>query len=270
MSRIAACFEKLKNDNKKALIPYLVCGDPLQEVTLPAMHALVKSGADVIELGVPFSDPMAEGPTIQKGHERALANHTSLRSTLATVKAFRQTDSVTPVVLMGYANPVERMGYDEFATLASEAGVDGLLIVDMPPEESVALNAILKKAAIDIIFLIAPTTTIDRQKQIAATATGYIYYVSLRGVTGAGHLDSDEVRTKIAQIRSATDLPLCVGFGIKDGQSARNIAAMADGAVVGSVLVQKMADMAASGADVDSIVNSLAELLAEMRSAIDT
>lgn len=269
MSRIAKCFESLRQNNRKALIPYIVCGDPLADVTLPAMHALVSSGADVIELGVPFSDPMAEGPTIQKAHERALLNHASLSSTLAVVKAFRETNTETPVVLMGYANPVERMGYESFAKLAAESGVDGLLTVDMPPEESSALNTVLKKHGIDIIFLIAPTTTRERQKSIADMATGYIYYVSLKGVTGAGHLDKEAVKTKVSEIRQVTGLPLCVGFGIKDGSSARAIAETADGAVVGSVLVQKMADLAAGGANTEVVVAGLSEVLAEMRQAID-
>ena len=269
MSRIKTCLQELAVQHKKALVPYIVCGDPALETTLPAMQAMVQAGANIIELGVPFSDPMAEGPVIQKGHERALKNNTSLRSTLDIVKQFRQADNKTPVVLMGYANPIERMGYAEFANQAAAAGVDGVLTVDLPPEEAADLNVQLKRVGMDNIFLLAPTTTPDRAKQICEMATGYLYYVSLKGVSGAGNLDMDEVKAKVAEFRKFTALPICVGFGIKDATSARRIADVADGAVVGSVLVEKMASLHANHAPSFCIAEALANMLGDMRRALD-
>lgn len=269
MSRIKACLQELAAQHKKALVPYIVCGDPTLETTLPAMQSLVQAGANIIELGVPFSDPMAEGPVIQKAHERALKHNTSLRATLDIVKQFRQTDNKTPVVLMGYANPIERMGYAAFADNASAAGVDGVLTVDLPPEEAAALNVELKRVGMDNIFLLAPTTTADRARQICEMATGYLYYVSLKGVTGAGNLDMDEVKSKVAEFRKFTALPICVGFGIKDAASAKRIADVADGAVVGSVLVDKMASLHANQAPYFCIADALANILGDMRRALD-
>jgi len=237
MSRLQSCFVELKKTGKKALIPYIVGGDPQKDSTVPQMHAMVAAGADVIELGVPFSDPMAEGPVIQLAHERALEHYTSLSDILAMVTEFRQKDSNTPVVLMGYLNPVEVMGYALFAERAEAAGVDAVLTVDLPPEESAGLKAELVGKGIDSIFLIAPTTTEARIKKICDSASGYIYYVSLKGVTGASHLDVTEVSEKLALIRQHSSLPLSVGFGIKDAESAKAIGAMADGVVVGSALV---------------------------------
>lgn len=237
MSRIAARMKACQDRGRKAVIPYIVAGDPWLDITVPAMHTLVDAGADIIELGVPFSDPMAEGPVIQLGHERALANHIGLSDILAMVTEFRNKDTQTPVVLMGYANPIEVMGYLSFAEAAQRAGVDGVLTVDMPPEEASESNAILRQHDLDTIFLIAPTTSNERTEQICGMATGYIYYVSLKGVTGAGHLDTTEVASKVGFIKQTTDLPVCVGFGIKDADSARAIAKYADGVVVGSVLV---------------------------------
>lgn len=234
-------MQSLAAANRKAVVPYIVAGDPDPKHTVACMHALVEQGADIIELGVPFSDPMAEGPVIQLGHERALEHKVSLRGVLAMVAEFRQTDSKTPVVLMGYANPIVAMGYQEFAEAAVDAGVNGVLTVDLPPEESAALNDYLKVKDIDTIFLIAPTTSEERTQQIVAQASGYIYYVSLKGVTGAGHLDTSEVAQKVRGIKARTDLPVCVGFGIKDAESARQIAAHADGVVVGSLLVDGLA-----------------------------
>ncbi len=262
MSRIASCMQELKAANRKALVPYIVAGDPDYATTLATLHALVQAGADVLEIGVPFSDPMAEGPVIQKGHERALASGMSLKKVLELVREFRSSDSKTPVVLMGYANPVERMGYAAFADAAAAAGVDGLLTVDMPPEEAAGLNAELKRVGIDNIFLLAPTTTDVRAQQICQMATGYLYYVSLKGVTGAGHLDTTEVRAKLAQFRSYTGLPLCVGFGIKDAASARAVAETADGVVVGSVLVDAMAR------DGKAATPAVAAVIADIRAAI--
>lgn len=268
MNRIATTMAALKAANKKALVPYIVAGDPDLETTLATMQAFVKAGADIIELGVPFSDPMAEGPVIQLGHERALENNVSLTDVLNLVARFRQTDQNTAVVLMGYANPLEAMGYETFADKASTAGVDGLLTVDMPPEESSELQALLAAKGIDIIYLIAPTTTSERMQKIAQVASGYLYYVSLKGVTGAGHLDVAEVNDKVAQIRALTDLPICVGFGIKDGSSARQISAGADGAVIGSVLVARMAELGKT--DKEAVAQKTAELISEIRHAVDS
>ena len=270
MSRIQSCMQKLAAQNKKALVPYIVCGDPVPDATLQTMQAMVKAGANIIELGIPFSDPMAEGPVIQKGHERALKHNTSLRDALNVVREFRQTDNDTPVVLMGYANPVERMGYAAFAQAAQEHGVDGVLTVDLPPEEAEGLNTELKRVGIDNIFLLAPTTTPDRAKRICNMATGYLYYVSLKGVTGAGHLDTDEVKRKVNEFRGYTKLPICVGFGIKDASSAKQIASVADGAVVGSVLVDKMGSMFANSAPAFCMADALANIIGDMRRAIDT
>lgn len=269
MSRIQSCLQQLAAQNKKALVPYIVCGDPEPAATLPLMQALVEAGANIIELGVPFSDPMAEGPVIQKAHERALKHHTSLRMTLDVVKQFRATNSTTPVVLMGYANPVERMGYAAFASEASAAGVDGLLTVDLPPEEAGPLNNELKRVGMDNIFLLAPTTTPDRAKRICDMATGYLYYVSLKGVTGAGHLDTDEVRSRLAGFRQLTRLPICVGFGIKDAASAQQISRVADGVVVGSVLVDKIASLHQNQAPSFCMADALANMLRDMRQAMD-
>lgn len=262
MSRIASCMQQLKTANRKALIPYIVAGDPDAATTLATLHAMVKEGADILEIGVPFSDPMAEGPVIQKGHERALESGMSLRKVLELVKTFRSTDDKTPIVLMGYANPIERMGYASFADAASAAGVDGVLTVDIPPEEAHDLNVELKRVGIDNIFLLAPTTTDVRAKNICELATGYLYYVSLKGVTGAGNLDTEEVRKKLTQFRGYTSLPLCVGFGIKDAASARAISEAADGVVVGSVLVNAMAETGAQS------VATVAGIIADIRRAI--
>lgn len=262
MSRIASCMQQLKAAKRKALVPYIVAGDPDAATTLTALHAMVGAGADILEIGVPFSDPMAEGVVIQKGHERALVSGMSLKKVLALVQNFRNADNKTPIVLMGYANPIERMGYTAFADAASAAGVDGVLTVDIPPEEAHDLNAELKRVGIDNIFLLAPTTTDARAKQICELATGYLYYVSLKGVTGAGNLDTAEVRQKLAQFRGYTDLPLCVGFGIKDAESARAVSETADGVVVGSVLVNAMAEQGAQS------VSAVAAILADIRRAI--
>ncbi len=270
MSRISTRLQELKEQGRKALVPYIVAGDPLTDVTVPVMHELVASGADIIELGVPFSDPMAEGPVIQLAHERALMHKVSLRKVLEMVKEFRQTDQQTPVVLMGYANPIEVLGYQEFAFLASDAGIDGVLTVDLPPEEAQELNVELKRVGIDNIFLIAPTTVRERVQSICALGSGYLYYVSLKGVTGAGHLDITSVEEKLQEIKQFTDLPVCVGFGIKDAESARGVAAVADGVVVGSVLVNKMAEFSKSGSvAIEELASQVASIISEMRSAMD-
>lgn len=268
MSRITACLEALNSRGRKALIPYIVAGDPDRQFTVPMMHSLVEQGADIIELGIPFSDPMAEGPVIQLAHERALESNTSLRDALAMVKAFRQDDQQTPIVLMGYANPVHKMGYQNFADNAAEAGVDGLLTVDIPPEEAGLLNSALAEAGIDSIFLIAPTTSAERIRKIASVATGYLYYVSLKGVTGAGHLDIDAVSEKLQLIKSLTSIPVAVGFGIKDAATAAAIAKLAEGVVVGSALVKKLAQLAPEQGQ--QAIASAVQLIGEMRQAMDT
>jgi tryptophan synthase alpha chain len=266
VSRIASCLAQLSKENKKALVPYFVVGDPTLDMCVPMMHGLVDAGADILELGVPFSDPMAEGPVIQLAHERALLNNTSLNDVLQCVRVFRQKDQKTPVVLMGYANPIEVMGYESFAKQAAEAGVDGVLTVDMPPEEAKDFVTALKRVEIDNIYLIAPTTTIERVRLIAKHASGYLYYVSLKGVTGAGHLDIASVKEKVEQIQSITSLPLCIGFGIKDAVSAQKIAQIAQGAVVGSALIDRMANAKNSG----EAIQNTTTFLRSLRCAIDS
>lgn len=267
MSRIAKRLQDLRTQGRKALVAYIVNGDPHPEATLPTMHAMVDQGADIIELGVPFSDPMAEGPVIQKGHERALAHKTSLKGTLEVVRQFRASNSDTPVVLMGYVNPIERMGYQAIAEQASAAGVDGLLTVDLPHEEAVPLKRELEAVDIDNILLLAPTTSVERARKVARLASGFLYYVSLKGVTGAGHLDVEAIKTKLAEFGKLTDLPLCVGFGIKDPATAKAVAALADGVVIGSVLVDKMGGMAGRGSD--EIAKAVGDIVGAIRLALD-
>lgn len=267
MNRLDTCFQQLKQQNKKALVTYIVCGDPNEETTLDTMHAMVAAGANVIEVGVPFSDPMAEGPVIQLGHERALKSKTSLRSTLKVVQQFREKDNSTPIILMGYQNPVERMGATVFATAAKDAGVDGIIAVDLPPEEAKEFNSELKKVGIENIFLLAPTTTTERAKHVISLAGGFLYYVSVKGVTGAGHLQTESVNEKLSEFRALTDLPICVGFGIKDGESARAVCEHAEGAVVGSLLVNKMGEL--HSADKTLIASAVADLIAPIRKALD-
>ena len=264
MSRISKTFTTLEAQGKKALIPYITAGDPHPDLTVGLMHRLVASGADIIELGVPFSDPMADGPVIQRASERALAHHVRLRDVLAMVTEFRQTDAVTPVVLMGYANPIEAMGWEKFATSAKASGVDGVLTVDYPPEECGAFVAELKKNDIDPIFLLSPTTEEARVDAIVRLASGFIYYVSLKGVTGAGHLDVAEVAQKVAAIRRHTALPVGVGFGVRDAATAKAVSAIADAIVVGSRMVQEIEHSAA-----ETVAGNLARLTTELRRAID-
>ncbi len=267
MNRISECLERLKETNRKALVAYIVNGDPRKDVTLAAMHTLVDSGADIIELGVPFSDPMAEGPVIQRGHERSLRHHTSLADTFAVVGEFRDSNQSTPVVIMGYANPIERMGYAACASRAAQAGVDGILTVDLPAEEALEQNKILQAHNIENIFLIAPTTTQKRMQDIAALAGGFIYYVSLKGVTGAGHLDVSAVEERLRVIRQYTQLPVLVGFGIKDAPSAAAVGSVSDGVVVGSVLVNAMGEDTAASSE--AICQKLYDMVRPMREALD-
>ncbi len=240
MSRIQARFKALQAQGRKALIPFITAGDPDPEMTLPLMRALVAGGADIIELGVPFSDPMADGPTVQRASERALKHGMSLRRVLDIVRAYRKEDDETPIVLMGYANPVEAYGGAALARDASTAGVDGLLIVDYPPEECGDFTALLREQGIDPIFLLAPTSTEQRFSEVATLGSGYIYYVSLTGVTGAGHLDFDEVVRRIPTIRAKVDMPVAVGFGIRDAVSAARIGAVADAVVIGSRIIEEI------------------------------
>ncbi|MBN9477457.1 MAG: tryptophan synthase subunit alpha [Bordetella sp. SCN 67-23] len=246
-SRIAAAFaRRAAAPGACALIPYVTAGYPTPASTVPIMHALVAAGADVLELGVPFSDPMADGPVIQRSSQHALEHGVGLRDVLAMVKEFRRTDGQTPVVLMGYANPVERMGQAVFAAAAQEAGVDGCLVVDYPPEEAGEFGALLEGHGVDPIFLLAPTTTDERIQAVARVARGYVYYVSLKGVTGAGHLDVQDVSRRLAHIRQFVSLPVGVGFGIRDGESARALGAEADAVVIGTRLIQEI-DAASQG-----------------------
>ena len=264
MSRIAATFEALKKQGRKALIPFITAGDPDPALAVPLMHALAAAGADVIELGVPFSDPMADGPTIQRSSERALKHGTSLKHVLGFVAEFRQTNSATPVVLMGYANPIEAMGYEKFADAARAAGVDGVLVVDYPPQEAGRLSELLAQRRIDAIFLLSPTSTESRIKEVARYARGYVYYVSLRGVTGAANLDVDEVAKKLPAIRTHIKLPIGVGFGIRDAQTARAVAQVADAVVIGSRLVQEIESSAR-----ESVLDNISILVKDIRSALD-
>lgn len=250
----------------KLLIPYITAGDPDLDTTLALMHTLVKAGADVIELGIPFSDPMADGPVIQAACERALKNKVSLVQIMETVKRFRETDNDTAIVLMGYMNPVERLGYAKFAELAAQSGVDGVLTVDMPPEEAAELVEELSSRELDCVFLLSPTTPDARMQQVFKMASGYIYYVSLKGVTGAANLDTDAVATKVNHIKSQTDIPVAVGFGIRDADSAAAISQAADGVVVGSVLVSIVGEY---GEDKDTMHKKLFNIVNGMRLAMD-
>ena len=238
MNRIDTTFAALKANKKTALIPFITAGDPAVDATLPTMHALAKAGADVIELGVPFSDPMADGPVIQKAGERALARGIGMPQVLDFVRGFRTQNDTTPVVLMGYANPVERYGVDRFVADARAAGVDGVLIVDYPPEECEAFAATLRTNGLDPIFLLAPTSTEARMAHVGRIASGYVYYVSLKGVTGAGHLDTAAVAAMVPRIRRHVKLPVGVGFGIRDAKTAQAVAAVSDAVVIGTALVQ--------------------------------
>ncbi len=266
MSRIAQRFADLAEQGRKGLIPYFTAGDPNPELTVPLMHQLVAAGADLIELGVPFSDPMAEGPVIQAACERALAHHVALHDVLDYVREFRKTDAATPVILMGYLNPVEVMGYEAFARRAAEAGVDGVLIVDMPPEEGYEPVKLFQAAGLDLIFLAAPTSNAARLKKIAGLSSGFVYYVSLKGVTGAATLDVDAVAEKLAEVRTYIKLPVGVGFGIKSADDAARIAKIADAVVVGSAIVKRIAE---HQQDPQAVLSSVAELVESMRQAMD-
>ena len=268
MSRIAGTLAGLKAQGRKALIPYVTAGDPFIDATPQIMQALADGGADIIELGVPFSDPMADGPVIQKASERALAKGVGAPQVLAMVREFRKTNATTPVVLMGYANPIERFDQREgdgaFVAAAKEAGVDGLLVVDYPPEECEAFAARLKSAGLDLIFLLAPTSTEQRMKEVGRIASGYVYYVSLKGVTGAGHLDTAAVAEMLPRIRKHVSVPVGVGFGIRDAATARAVAAVADAVVIGSRLIQILETQTRENAPA-----AARTFMAEIRAALD-
>jgi tryptophan synthase alpha chain len=265
MSRIKATFDALRAAGRKALIPYVTAGDPFADATIDIMTAMAAAGADVIELGVPFSDPMADGPVIQKAGERALARGIGMPQVLDFVRGFRKANDGTPVVLMGYANPVERYGVDRFVADARAAGVDGVLIVDYPPEECEVFAATLRKSGIDPIFLLAPTSTEARMKHVGRIASGYVYYVSLKGVTGAGHLDTAAVAQMIPRIKTFVKLPVGVGFGIRDGQTARAVAQVSDAVVIGTALVQKLESCTR-----DNVAAAAGAFIADIRGALDS
>ena len=264
MSRIATRFATLHSRGRKALIPYVTAGDPYADATVDIMVAMAKAGADVIELGVPFSDPMADGPVIQKASERALAKGIGMPQVLQIVREFRARDAETPVVLMGYANPVERYGVDRFVADAAAAGVDGVLVVDYPPEECEDFALALRGAGLDPIFLLAPTSTDERIRQVGRIATGYVYYVSLKGVTGAGHLDTTAVAAMVPRIRAHVKVPVGVGFGIRDAASAQAVAAVSDAVVIGSALVQRLETQARA-----EVAVAAGAFIADIRQALD-
>lgn len=267
MSRIKDCFNNLQKRGSKALVPFITAGDPDLEATLPLMQALVRGGADIIELGVPFSDPMADGPVIQRSSERALKHATSLTDVLNIVAAFRKENLETPVILMGYLNPIEVMGYQEFAERANAAGVDGVLLVDLPPEEADELQISLNSYGLNQVFLLSPTTSDERLALICSKASGFLYYVSLKGVTGSNRLNVNDVAEKIAHIRSKTSLPIGVGFGIKDAATAKAVAGFSDAVIVGSALVERIAQL---GGHKDKLVQDVTAYLMELRTAIDS
>ena len=265
MSRIKATFDALQARGRKALIPYVTSGDPFADATVDIMLAMAKAGADVIELGVPFSDPMADGPVIQKAGERALARGIGLPQVLDYVRGFRAKNDATPVVLMGYANPVERYGVDRFVLDARAAGVDGVLVVDYPPEECEAFAATLRSNGLDPIFLLAPTSTEARMAHVGRIASGYVYYVSLKGVTGAGHLDTVAVAAMIPRIKRHVKLPVGVGFGIRDAKTAQAVAAVSDAVVIGTALVQLLETQTR-----ENVAVAAGEFIAGIRAALDS
>jgi tryptophan synthase alpha chain len=264
MSRIQGRFEVLAKAKRKALIPYIMAGDPHPSLTVPLMHGLVEAGADIIEFGVPFSDPMADGPVVQRSGERALKHGVGLKDVLSLVRQFREKDKTTPIALMGYANPIEAMGIEKFAAAAKAAGVDGVIVVDYPPEECLEFSAMMKKNDIDPIFLLAPTSTKKRIDEVARSGSGYLYYVSLRGVTGAANIDLSDVAAHMPQIRKATKLPIGVGFGIRDAASAKRVAQTADAVVIGSRIIQEIEAGAA-----DQAVSRVKAFLKPIREALD-
>jgi len=265
MSRIEQTFAALRAQNKTGLVTFITAGDPGPEMTVPLMHALVAGGADVLELGVPFSDPMAEGPVIQRACERALTFGIGLGDVFNYVREFRQTNATTPVVLMGYANPIERIGPDNFIARAKEAGADGAIVVDYPPEECEAFADAMRANGLDLIFLLAPTSTQERIRQVARYGSGFSYYVSLKGVTGAGTIDTDDVARRVAAIREHVSLPIGVGFGIRDAQTAKAVASVADAVVIGSRIIQELENTPKEGGP-----EAVRAFCANIRAALDS
>lgn len=275
MSRIQITFAELAKQNRKGLIPFITAGDPNPAVTVQLMHALVKGGADIIELGMPFSDPMADGPVIQRASERALKQGIGLSDVLECVREFRRKNDHTPIVLMGYANPIEHMGVERFVAASANAGVDGVLVVDYPPEECVDYAACMKKHGLDVIFLLAPTSTDQRIEQVAQIASGYVYYVSLKGVTGAGDrgqggIDLSEVKAMLQKVKQHVHVPVVVGFGIRDGATAKVISSVADAVVIGSRLISEIELHEANNANHATMISSVQDLLSAIRQAIDS
>lgn len=265
-SRLKHCFSDLKNDGRCALVTYVTAGDPGPEATLSIMRSLVASGADIIELGVPFSDPMADGPIIQRASERALKHGMSLRGVLDIVREFRKEESAIPIVLMGYLNPIEAMGYERFVEQAAAAGVDGVLIVDVPPEEAGAINSQLVTGGLDQIFLIAPNTSLERIDDVCKFASGFVYYVSVKGVTGSKKIDADEVSTRIEQFRQHLSLPIGVGFGIKSPESAAAVALAGDAVIVGSAIIEIIER---HPLDLPTMQNEIGSFVTQLRVALD-
>lgn len=264
MSRIAPTFSALKAQNKTGLVTFITAGDPGPELTVPLMHALVEGGANVLELGVPFSDPMAEGPVIQRACERALQFNIGLKDVFGFVRQFREKDQTTPVVLMGYANPIERIGQQEFIRCAKEAGADGAIVVDYPPEECADFATAMREADLDLIFLLAPTSTVERVKQVARHGGGFSYYVSLKGVTGSGAIDTEDVARRVNAIREHVKLPIGVGFGIRDGATAKAVAEVADAVVIGSRIIQEI-----EATPKDQAVDAVRAFTTSIRTALD-
>jgi len=264
MSRIQATFKSLKNKKEKALIPFFTAGDPHPDKTVEIMHALVESGADMIELGIPFSDPMADGPIIQRASERALKNNVGITTTIKLAAEFRKNNKITPLILMGYANPIEAIGIDNFISLIKDADIDGVITVDYPPEESEQFVRRLKENNIDSIFLIAPTTNDNRIKLIINQATGFLYYVSLKGVTGSVNIDIKQVAQKVQNIKEFTNLPIGVGFGVRNAKTAKEVSLISDAVVIGSRIVQEIED--SNGVD---LINNIKNLMVEMKNSIN-
>jgi tryptophan synthase alpha chain len=262
--RIQACFASLAKQSRQALIPYITLGYPQRATTVPLMHAMVAAGADIIELGVPFSDPMADGPVIQAAGDIALAQGVGMKDVLAFVREFRQTDTSTPLVLMGYTNPVERYGLDRFMNDAKASGVDGLVVVDTPPEESLDIARQCREKEMDLIFFLAPTSTDARIKMVAELASGYVYYVSMRGITGAGHMDMGEVLSKVTHLKKSLPMPVGVGFGIRDAEGAKTIASVADAVIIGTKIIQLLGD-----GPLDQSIARVVEFLTGVRKAMD-
>jgi|TARA_B110000444_G_scaffold250373_1_gene276651 tryptophan synthase alpha chain len=263
MSKINTVFTELSKENKKALIPFITAGDPHPNMTVDLLHALVESGADMIELGIPFSDPMADGPVIQRASERALANNVGVNRTIELVKQFRSKNKTTPIILMGYANPIEAIGIENFVDSIKDAGVDGVITVDYPPEESVDFVALLKKKEIDSIFLLSPTTEDKRVQLIIEQATGFIYYVSLKGVTGSANIDIKQVSERVNNIRKFTKMPIGVGFGVRDAQTAKEVSSFADAVVIGSKIVLEI-----ENSKKEDLIGNIKKLMNEVKIAI--